>query len=249
LKGHLLRLARCTALLVRFIVGHLEAFMLLAALMLTGCFLSPQREVWLPFAPVMLWGLLMLAIYFPIDLQDRYLTAPFFLVVIPILAMLRRPAHSFAGEAATALALLLAFLAVADAASGIAARRRLLSVTGYPRGAYSTEIYPAARGLADIGLHPGETVACFGDNACFLDQYWARLAGTPIRAEVEVPDGSDPAEFWNAQPDKPRIIAALRQLGVAAVVARFAPSPRAPDGWQQLEGSSFYAYRIAGPLR
>jgi hypothetical protein len=248
LRGEVARLVRCTALLVRYIAGHLEPFALLGALLFAGCFYAKRRALWLPLAPAALWGLLMLGIYFPVDLQDRYLTGPFLLVVLPALAMLRRPADSsrnpYAGQIATALALLLALLAVADAARDIGQRRRLLVTAPHPIGAYSPEIYGAAQGLTGLGLRPGQTVACFGDTACYLDHYWARVAETPIRAEIEVPDGSDPGRFWAAQTDQPQVVADLQQLGIAAIVANFAPSAHIPAGWQQLSGSNFYAYLI-----
>ncbi len=249
LRGHLLRLARCSALLFRFLIGHLEPFVLLFVLVVAGCFFVRRRTVWLPLAPAALWGLLMLGIYFPIDLQDRYLTAAFLLIVIPVLAMVRRSATGPAGEIATALVILLAGLTLANAASDIGERRRHLSADGYPRGAYSQEIYSAARGLEALGIVPGKDVACFGDQACYVDQYWARLAGTPIRAEIEVPGGGDPGRFWAAQSNQPQIVGALRARNIAAIVGVFAPSSHAPEGWQQLGTSNFFAYRIGSNSR
>jgi len=246
LRGHLQRLTRCTVLLVRYLAGHLEVFVLLGALLFAGCFFPRRRALWLPLAPAALWGLLMLAIYFPVDLQDRYLTGAFLLVVIPALAILRRSSATtdYTGHVATALSVLLAFLALADATSDIGQRRRLLNLTTHAGGAYSPEIYEAAHGLNGIGIAPGATVACFGDTACYVDPYWARLAQTPIRAEIEVPDGSDPGRFWTAQTDQPQIVAALRERGIAAIVGNLASSAHIPEGWQQLERSNFYAYPI-----
>jgi 4-amino-4-deoxy-L-arabinose transferase-like glycosyltransferase len=249
LKGHLLRLARNSVVLIRFLVGHLESFVLLGVLLLAGCFVARRRALWLPLLPVPLWGLLMLCIYFPIDIQDRYLTTALLFVIIPVLAILRRSASGYTGEVATALAVLLAALTLADAASDLGQRRRMLSVTGYPRGAYSTEIYPAAKGLTDLGIAPGETVACFGEKACYVDQYWARIAGTQIRAEIETPEGRDPGEFWNALSNKSAVLDALRANQISAVVAVFTPSAHIPEGWQQLGNSNFYAYSLTAPSR
>jgi hypothetical protein len=229
---------------VRFLIAHLESFVVLVVLLIAGASFSRQWRSWLPLASVALWGILMLGIYFPVDLQDRYLVAPFLFIVITMLALLRRPANSNIGDVATGVALLLALLILADAASDIAQRRRILSVTGYPRGAYSTQIYPAARGLNQLGITPGQTIACFGDQACYVDHYWARLAGTPIRAEIEVPDGSDPGAFWSKQQNKQQALDQLRSTGVSAVVGVFAPSAHIPEGWQQLGDSSFYAYLL-----
>ncbi len=247
--GHLLRLERTTVLLVRYVAGHLEAFVFFGVLVLLGCSISRRRVLWLPLAPVVLWGLLMLGIYFPIDLQDRYLTPAFLFVVIPVLAMLRRPegrdrGGSFQGEIATGMALLFAGLVFANAVSDLGERRRNENVAGYPRGAYSKEIYPAARGLAELGVAPGSSVACFGDVACYIDVYWARLAGALIRAELEVPDGSDPGVFWEGIQDKQAILEALRARHIKVIVGMFEPETQIPAGWHQLGSSSYYAYPL-----
>ncbi|HXC94216.1 MAG TPA: hypothetical protein VNU92_00885 [Edaphobacter sp.] len=261
LKGHILRFLRNVVVFVRFLVGHLEALVILAVLLLTGCFFPRQRRDLLPFLPVALWGLLMIAIYFPIDLQDRYLTGAFLLFLLPLFAILgsspatvpsaqtptRTPPQTFTQTTAiaSALALLLACLAVADAAADLGFRRRTLSTTGYPRGAYSKEIYPAARGLNDLGIGNGQTVACFGDAACYTDHYWARIANTPIRAEIEVPDGGDPNHFWQANAaHQDEIIAALRARNIAAIVGYFQPSGNIPAGWHQLGTSDVFAYPL-----
>ncbi len=162
LKGHLLRLARCSALMLRFLLGHGEAFAVLAILLVTGCFFGKRRALWLPLVPVAAWGLLMFGIYFPIDLQDRYLTGPLLLLVLPVLAMLRRPAEGNRGEVATGVALTLAGLVLATAISDLGDRRRTLSVTGYPSGAYSKEIYPAAAALGAAGSLRGRRWRALG---------------------------------------------------------------------------------------
>jgi len=243
LHGEIARIARCTALLVRFLVGHLEPFCLIAALLFAGCFFPRRRAMWWPLGAAAAWGLLMLAIYFPVDLQDRYLTGAFLFVMVTLLAILRTP-DAMARRGVTALVALLALLSLADAASDLGARRRLLSVTTHAGGWYSPQIYQAAHGLNDLGVGNGETVACFGDIACYLDQYWARLADAPIRAEIDTPNGTDPGRFWAGLADQAQVIAALRTEGVHAIVASFAPEARVPDGWQQLGESNFYAYLI-----
>ena len=247
LKGHLQRLARCTALLIRYILGHLEAVATLAVLLLAGCFFARRRSAWLPLLPVTLLGLLVFAIYFPIDFQDRYLAAGLLFTVLPVFAMLRRPTQGPTGEIAAATALLLAFLMAANAISDIAERRRYILKDGYPRGAYSLQIYPAAQRLAQMGFGPGQTIACFGDRACYIDHYWARLLGTPIMAEIEVPSNGDPGAFWQTLTDKQQVVDTLRAHHIAAIVGTFAPAARMPEGWTQLGDTSFYAYPLTGP--
>ncbi len=244
LKTHILRLLRCLVLVVRFLCGHLEPLVFLAVLLLAGGFFARSRRSWLPFLPASLWGLVMLGIYLPIAIEDRYLTPAYLLFILPILAAVRRRTEHTT-EIASGLAVLLAFLAVANAISDLGLRRRSLSTTGYPRGAYSKQIYPAAQGLNDLGIGPGQTVACFGDTACYTDHYWARLAGTPIRAEIEVPDGSDPNRFWQSNSDhQDEILAALRARHIAVIVAYFEPSGHIPQGWHQLGTSDAYAYPL-----
>lgn len=245
LKGQILRLLRDTALLLRFLLGHLESIVLLGVLLLAGCRFTPDPSrhprSWHPLLSVTLWGALMVALYFPIVIEDRYITAGFLLIVLPLLALLRVPTP---GPAATAAVLLLAALILANAVADLGQRRRQLSADNIPGGAYSPQIYPAAHGLNALGIGPGMVVACLGDNACYTDHYWARLAGTPIRAEIEVPSGGDPGAFWQAVPDKAEVFNVLRRQDIAAIVGTFAPSAHIPEGWQQLGTSSFYAYPL-----
>ena len=241
-KGHAQRLARCSALLLRFVVGHLEAFLLVALLVAGGCFFPRGRASWMPLLPVAVWGGLIFAIYFPIDLQDRYLTGGLLLIALPVLAALRRPLGSEGRSGlATGAVLLLAGVVLANAVSDLAQRRRTLSVAGVPRGAYDAEIYPAAQALVTL-VPPGSSVACFGDKACYLDHYWARLAGTPIRAEIEVPRSGDPGAFWSSLANRAEVVETLRGHGIGAIVGVFAPSTQAPEGWRKLGTSDFYAY-------
>jgi hypothetical protein len=244
LKGHVQRLVRCAALLVRFLFEHPESFVLGFVLLAIGGTFRRALTEWEVWVPVVGWGVLMFAIYFPIDLQDRYLTGAFLLVVLPILAAVRKPATGYAGHAATTAAILLALLAFADTARDVLQRRRIESTTGYPRGAYSKQIYPAARGLAELGIVPGDKVACMGDTACYVDQYWARVAGTQILNEVEVPLNQNPALYWQADGNGKKIAATLAQQPVKAIVAIFPPAASQPEGWRQLGDSDFYAYLL-----
>jgi hypothetical protein len=244
LKGHTQRIARCAALLLRFFLEHPESFVFFLALLGMGAIVRRSSSEWRFWIPVLGWGVLMFAIYFPIDLQDRYLTGAFLLVVLPILAALRKPATGYAGQAATAAAVLLALLALADATRDIASRRREESVAGYPRGSYSLQVFPAAKGLAELGVLPGDKVVCMGDEACYVDQYWARLSGTQILDEVEVPHSGNPAAFWSDGDNAQRIVSTLAPQPVKAIVAVLPVSASQPAGWKQLGASNYYAYLL-----
>ena len=248
-------LFRNPELLVRFILGHPEPFLLFFVLLAAGAALPRGRSAWQPWIPVIGWGVLMFGIYFPVDLQDRYLTAPFLFIVIPALALLRKPENTKDAEAcismqqiAMALALLLAFLSVADAARDIFERRRQLSVLGYPQAAYSPEMYSAAHGLVALGIFPGDPVACMGDTACYVDQYWARLAGAQILAEIDVPSNDkqlqNPAAYWSSLQDQQQIVSTLAARKIRAIIAVFPPLEQTPEGWHQLGESHLYAYPL-----
>lgn len=239
LQGQIERLERSVVQLVRFLVAHPEGLVVVLVLLAAGCgFRQPWREMRL-LLPILGWGLLMFAIYMPVDLQDRYLTGAFLLVLLPGMALLRRPQKGGLGRTPAIMAVLLALLALADAARDLGERRRTLIVTGYPRGAYSMETYPAADGLAKLGVKPGDRLACLGDQACYPDPYWVRLAGAQLFAQVDTLN-RDPAALWRGYPNKQQIVERLRGQGVKVLVAMFGPATRQPEGWVQLGSSNLY---------
>ena len=240
LRGQMERLGRSVVQLLRFLVAHPEGLVVLLVLLAAGCrFQQPWREARV-LLPVLGWGVLMFAIYMPVDLQDRYLTAAFLLVLLPGLALLRRPVDGGLGRVPAGMTMLLALLALADSARDLGERRRLLIVTGYPRGAYSRETYPAAEGLIKLGIQPGDRVACLGDQACYPDPYWVRLAGAQLFAQVDTLN-QNPATLWRNYANKQGVVDALRGQDVKVLVAMFGPSARQPDGWSQLGSSDLYA--------
>jgi hypothetical protein len=245
LPGQVHQLVRNTALLVRFFAGHAEVFVLLFALLLTGSMFVWRANVWLPMLPILALGILFFLIYYPVDFQDRYLTAALLLTFLPLLAVVRRPHNGPAGEIALGLALLLVCLSVTTAFSDVLDRRRVMKVYRQT-GAFNTQYLDAAHSMAALGIRPGENVACFGTELCQFDTYWARLAGTPIRAEIQVPGDTDAGAYWNSLPDQKRVVDTLRKENLAAIVAHFAPSSHIPADWHQLGKSDLYAY-LLGP--
>ena len=113
-------------------------------------------------------------------------------------------------------------------------------MTGYPRGAWSRDVYPAAEALAKLGVRPGDRLACFGDRACYPDPYWARLVGAQLFAQVDTLD-RDPAPLWREYANKPEIADTLRKQGVKVLVAVFGRAAQEPEGWVQLGSTDLYA--------
>ena len=250
LRGHLERLLRCTELLVRFLLARPEIFVLLGVMLAFGAIWPRRRALWVG-APAVAWGLLMLCIYFPIDLQDRYLTGPFLLVLLPLFAWLQRrdTEGDRARWIAAALIVLTAGLAIAQAGSYLLERRRLEPAAHRGEAGYDPEMNPMAEALNTMGLQPGDKIACFGDTACYVDHQWARLAGAQILAEVETPNSADPQQVWDAISDKSTITEPLKKMGLRLIVTKFANSARKPDGWLQLGDSDFFAYPLTNGSR
>ena len=249
-RGHLERLLRCTELLVRFLLARPEVFVLFGVMLAFGAIWPRRRALWVG-APAVAWGLLMLCIYFPIDLQDRYLTGPFLLVLLPLFAWLQRrdTEGDRARWIAAALVVLTAGLAIAQAGSYLLERRRLEPVAHRGEAGYNPEMNPMAEALNSMGLQPGDKIACFGDTACYVDHQWARLAGAQILAEVETPNSADPQQVWDAIADKSAITEPLQKMGLRFIVTKFANSARKPDGWVQLGDSDFFAYPLMNGSR
>ena len=264
LPGHLARLLRNIVVFARYLLGRPEPFVLLGVLLVFGA--KPpylhrrfRENVWF-FAPVA-WGLLMLAIYFPIDLQDRYLTAPLFLVVLPLFAGLQTPRVAAPGPPLTseavsgtpsvlanALILLFAGIVLSQSATHLADRRRHTSPAEQGHPGFAAQIFTASAALNQLGLKPGDKIACMGDLACYTDFYWARLAGTQILGQVETPHQATPVTVWNSTPDKRTITAPLAHMGLRYIVSLFPNAAGKPEGWVQLGDSNFFAYPLEGPV-
>ena len=269
LKGHVLRLARNIVVFFRYLLGRPEILVLLAVLLAFGSALPRffkqdtrrKPRSWWAIAP-MAWGVLMFLIYLPIDLQDRYLTGPLLLIVLPLFARLRvrsyegaLSANQHTGAAvgvvpvvATALVLLFAFLGLSQSATYLADRRRHIPPAEQRHSGFDPQIFTAAAALEKLGLRPGDKVACMGDLACYTDFYWARLAGTQILGEVETPGETNPVSVWNSLADKRTVTDPLAHMGLRYIVSLFPNSAAKPDGWIQLGGSNFFAYPLQGAV-
>jgi hypothetical protein len=263
-KGHVYRLARNVVVSFRYLLGRPEPFVLLAVLLACGAGLrrsaaGPRKlGPYLWAAVPIVWGALMFAIYLPIDLQDRYLTAPFFLVLLPAFALLRSgtakasqsPAPSVEGwslrTVAAALILLFAGTNLLQAATYLADRRRHTPPAEQRHPGYDPQIFTAAAALDKLGLRPEDKVACMGDLACYTDFYWARLAGTQILGEVETPGEANPLTVWASIANKSTVTQPLADKGLRYIVSLFPNSGPKPAGWIQLGESNFFAYPLEG---
>jgi hypothetical protein len=244
--------------------NHPEAWILLVLLLFAGARLRPG---WRPsanafwFVPVLL-GFAALGIYTIVNVEDRYLSAAFLILLLPLFAAMRiSPSASGSATqiittrtAATSAVLLLALLAIGESARMVGELRRNLKVLQYPGGWYDPNIYGTAHALNDLGVGPGDTVACIGDLACLDTHYWARLAGARILTEIYKPAEIPVYSYLASMPDRDQAYDVARREGAKVLVGYFEPglmtgTTPASAGWRQLRGTPFYALPLNLPTQ
>jgi hypothetical protein len=246
---------QCIMRILRYMCNHPEAYALLAVLLLLGARLYPAwrptaNAFWLvPFA----LGIATLCIYGIVNVEDRYLSAAFLALLLPLFAAMRiSPASENSAVQSTAMRtgasaaiVLLALLAVGESARIVGELRRHLVFALSPTGWYDHDIFPAAHALNDLGVGPGDTVACIGTIACTYDHYWARLAGVRILTEIYEPN-PPLYPYLAATPNREQIYDIARREGAKVLVGYFDPglmtgANSVSAGWHELGQTHFYA--------
>lgn len=248
---------RNAVLVVRYLFNHPEAWILLALLLAFGARLRfgnwRRDNFWLP---MIFLGLAMWFLYGLVNVEERYVTLAYLVVLLPVFAALRMPDASpdkfntrstaWLPSAATAMIVLLAFLAAVESLRLALEQRR--SESGLPHPWYNAEIFNAAHALQDLGVKPGDEVACMGFYACLNNDYWARLAGVRILTEVYNPNGNL-FQQWAGLPNREQVFDVLRGQHASVLVAQFDPAAvnfgaAAAQGWIRLGGTDLYAYPL-----
>jgi hypothetical protein len=257
LRGELSRSARNGVLVVRYLFNHPEALILLALLLVLGARL---RLPWKPAANGTFWlvplllGFLIWGIYATVNTEERYVTIAYLTIILTLFSTLqlrqaspsiREPRTPNLSSIASAMILLLALLAVGESLRTVLEDRRQLSVFGYRYGWHSGKMEGVADALTEMGVRPGDTVACVGFVACLDDPYWARLAQVRVLTEIYDPDA--PVEdFLATLPNRDQAIDVVRGQGAKLLVGDF-DGDRVSDAdpffrnWHQLHDTSFYA--------
>ncbi|WP_158942632.1 hypothetical protein [Granulicella sp. S190] len=248
-------IGQCIVRMCRYVANHPEAWLLLFVFLIMGGRLHRQwgtstNAFWLP--PLLL-GLGVLGIYGIVNVEDRYITIGFLAILLPLFAALRlsssvQPATRTAASAAVAI---LALIAIGDSARTVGELRRVQIFAQLPAGWYDPEIFGAAHALNDLGVVPGDTVACIGARACLNDHYWARIAGVRILTEIYEPDYVLYPSFV-AMPHREEAYDLVRRQGAKVLVGHFPPAQMNPTnpiatGWQELGSSSLYALPLNLP--
>jgi hypothetical protein len=250
IKGEIVRGSRNVVLVFRYVVNHPEPVVLIGLLMVLGAGISSG---WRPgvdafwVVPLGL-GLVIWGIYGTVNVEERYVTVGYLAIVLTLFAMLRG-----VGLRAVAAGLVLVFAVMEPVESlrRLAEMRRQEAVRHLSAGWVHPETVEAVKGLEQLGVKPGDTVACIGWRGCLYDQYWARVAGVRILTEIYAPDG--PADgYLEGMPNRVEAIETVRKQGDKVLVgyfneARMTGRTAATEGWQQLGESHLYALPLNLP--
>ena len=247
---------RNVVLSLRYILNHPEALILLALLLVCGARFGGRdwrRAFWL--TPIFL-GAAMWAIYGLVNIEERYVTLAYLLIVLPIFAALNTPSQTdtnpWPRRAATAMVAVLAFLALGESLRTALENRRTESGAGLPAAWYSPPIFGAAKALNSLGVGSGNEIACMGTIACLNDPYWMRIANVRTLTEVYNPDATHLLEEFEGLPNRQKVEDVLKAQGAKVVVAAFDPGEMtgltpASKGWIRLGESNLYALPLNLP--
>jgi hypothetical protein len=266
LRLQIIVIRQCIMRVLRYMANHPEAYALFAVLLLLGARLHfswrpTANAFWL--VPSFL-GIATLCIYGIVNVEDRYLSAAFLAILLPLFAATRispageNPAGSnleaqslATRTGASAAIVLLALLAIGESARTVGELRRHLVFALSPTGWYDHDIFPAAHALNTLGVGPGDTVACIGTIACAYDHYWARLAGVRILTEIYEPN-PPLYPYLAAMPNREQAYDVARREGAKVLVGYFDPglmtgANPVSAGWHELGDTHFYALPLNLP--
>jgi hypothetical protein len=249
-------IGQCIMRILRYMCNHPEGWALLILFALLGGRLrlnwtTSSNAFWIP---ALLLGIAIIGVYAIVNVEDRYLTVAFFTILMALFAALRITAavpSSSARFAVSAAVTLLALLAVGESARIVGQLRRDLVFIEYPTGWYDRDIFRSAHALNELGVGPGDTIACIGTRACMYDPYWMRLAGVRVLTEVYVPAGPlYPA--LAAMPNRDQVYDVVRKEGAKVLVGYFDPGLMSGTnpvsaGWRRLGGTPYYALPLNLP--
>ena len=251
-QGQIRAILRDIVLTGRYLLNHPEGWLLFLLLVLLGarpdlCRRLTGNGFWI--IPLTL-GIAIFAIYGLVNVEERYVTVGWLSIILTLFAALRaaKPGREAAIPVASALILMLALLATGESFRRIFELRRAENVGQQTDGWYNPAIFRAALALNEMGIQPGDTVACAGANACLYDYYWARLAGVRIMSEIYLPNPR-PFASLASTPHLPEAIDAVRATGAKAIVGYFDPvvmrgTDAATAGWQSLGDTDYYVFRL-----
>jgi hypothetical protein len=250
-RGQIKAITRDIVLTVRYLFNHPEGWVLFLMLMLIGarpdlCRKLTGNGFWvLPLT----MGIAMFVIYGLVNIEERYVTLAWLLVILTLFAALRTIRHQeVVANTAAALLLLFAFFSIGESVRRVFDLRRNQSAQQIAHGWYAPEIFKAAEALNAMGIGHGEQITCAGTWACLYDHYWARLADVRITSEIYLPQPHPFASLADTK-NLQAAIAAARSTGSQVIVGYFDPVVMQHDdavtaGWVSLGDTDYYALRL-----
>ena len=262
---------RNVVLSFRYLLNHPEAWILLILLLVCGArfgFTHARTSLhhWRHstfWAPSIFLGLAMWGIYGLVNIEERYVTLAYLLIVLPVFAALvyvpELPdcqadaiENPWPRRMAAAMVAVLAFLALGETLRVALENRRNESAAGLSAAWVQPNIVAAAKGLNALGVGSGDEIACMGTIACLNDPYWMRLANVRVLTEVYNPDAKNLLEEYEGLPNRQQVVDVLKAQGAKVVVAAFDPgemtgSTPASAGWIRLGESNLYALPLNNP--
>ncbi len=248
--------ARNVVLIFRYLVNHPEPLLLWFVLLATGAVLrGANRFAWPPAA----LGLLMWGIYTTVNVEERYVTVAYLAILLPLFAAMQARQDGTVPQeiiqrTAAILVVLFACLQLGELYRQDAAKRRDESVAGQVPAWRDHDQYGAAEGLSKLGIHSGDEIACIGEDACLIDNYWARLAGVRVLTEIYEPTHEHLIDVLDRMPGRDVALATVRAEGAKVLVGALDPGEMNADhpaaaGWVRLGETRFYALPMtAAPL-
>ncbi len=248
LRKQLRTSARNVVLTARYVVEHPEPLLLLIVLLTCGV---RTEGIWSVGGPCLCTGLVIWSLYLAVALEGRYVSIAYAAVLLPLFASLtpRGFSEGRAGEVrrtTSTLLILYACIAMADLLRLTAENRRNERAQQAVPAWRDHNIYGAGEALTQLGIMPGDAVACIGTKACVYDHYWARLAGARILAEVYMPAEKHLADQLDGMANREDVIRRVQGQGARVMVGSFDPGEMnglhpAANGWIRLGETNFYA--------
>ena len=223
-------------------------FLSLAAALVPFCLLSGRVRKVIRGGGVQTWILILwpaatCLMYSLVLFNFRYVAAYLVLIALGSLALLLQPFQSAtrtrvllaatlllaAGIAVRLRPILLAALAPKDTVGSLARE------AGRDNGPSSAA---AARGLAELGIQPGDEIGVLGHS---LDCYYARLAGVRIVAQI----WEDPEQIAGLSAAQvSQVLSQLKLAGVKALVSRAHPGFVNDEGWIGIPRTDIYVRKL-----
>lgn len=233
------------SMLIRVCISNIQVFLPLALVLLLGG--RWRAKDWGPraFGPIAITAAALLGLYLVVLFEGRYVAPSFLVLIVGALAFAYLPASSTVRIALSySLLVLLAALVFTDIQSWMRSAREQNESEGTSLGAYKREIWTAAHALiSDFGIKPGDSVACYGEDACRADLTWARLARAGIRTEVYV-EQPDVIRVWNEAAQNPAFLPALKSTGAKVLVGRFGIGVTPPAPWVRLGQGDLFVINL-----